>query len=184
MKAKNYFSTKRIAFLAMFVALVTVATMVVRVTTPGGQGYINVGDTLIFVCAVFFDPLFAFIAGGMGSALADVLAGWVNYAPFTFVVKGFEGALAAMLILLFKKIRIKDFVSYVIAFVIAGLWMAVGYLLSDFVLYGTAMAVASMPFNLLQAGANVVLGFVLAVVLGNMRGVRSILSLDDDRRER
>ena len=178
MKAKNYFTTKRIAFLAMFVAFVTVATMVIQIPSPGGQGYINVGDTLIFVCAVFFDPLFAFIAGGLGSALADVFAGWVVYAPFTFVIKGLEGLLCALLIRVFKKIKLNNLLSFAIAMIVGGLVMSVGYFFADLVLYGIGMSVANLPFNFVQAGVNVVLGFVLAFTMSKIKGIRNVLSLE------
>lgn len=178
MKAKNYFTTKRISFLSMFVAFVTVATMVIQIPSPGGQGYINVGDTLIFVCAVFFDPLFAFIAGGLGSALADIFAGWVVYAPFTFVIKGVEGLLCALLIGVFKKIKLHNLLSFAIAMIVGGLVMSAGYFFADLVLYGIGMSVANLPFNLVQAGVNVVLGFVLAFAMSKIKGIRNVLSLE------
>ena len=178
MKAKNYFTTKRICFLATFSALITVATMIIQIPSPGGQGYINVGDTLIFVCAVFFDPFFAFIAGGLGSALADIFAGWVVYAPFTFAIKGIEGFLCALLISLFKKMKFKNIISFAIAMLVAGLWMSMGYFVADLVLYGWGMAVANLPFNFVQGGVNVVLGFVLSITLTKIKGVRGILSLE------
>ena len=180
MKAKNYFTTKRIAFLATFVALITVATMVVQIPSPGGQGYINVGDSLIFACAVFFDPLFAFIAGGLGSALADVFAGWVSYAPFTFVIKGCEGLVTCLAISVLKKVKLKTVLSYAVAMFLGGLCMAVGYFFADLVLFGIGMGVANLPFNFVQAGANIVLGFALATVLSNVKGVKKVLSLDNE----
>jgi len=180
MKAKNYFTTKRIAFLATFVALITVATMVVQIPSPGGQGYINVGDSLIFVCAVFFDPVFAFVAGGIGSALADLLVGWVSYAPFTFFIKGCEGLVACLLIRLFKKLKLNKSAGFAVGMLAGGLCMSVGYFFADLLVYGIGMGVANLPFNFVQAGANVVLGFALAVVLGRVKGVKKVLSLENE----
>ncbi|MBR2030040.1 MAG: ECF transporter S component [Clostridia bacterium] len=180
MKAKNYFSTKRLCFMATFTALVAVATMVVQIPSPGGQGYINVGDSLIFACAVFFDPLFAFIAGGLGSAFADIFAGWVSYAPFTFIIKGCEGLVACLVLRLLKKLRVKTFACYALAMFLGGLCMAVGYFFADLFVYGIGMGVANLPFNFVQAGANLVLGFALAVVLGRVKGVKKVLSLENE----
>ena len=178
MKAKNYFTTKRISFLATFVALVTVATMIIQIPSPGGQGYINVGDTLIFVCAVFFDPFFAFVAGGLGSALADIFAGWVVYAPFTFIIKGCEGFLCALLIKVLKKVKLKQAICFAIAMLVGGLCMSIGYFFADLVLYGIGMGVANLPFNFVQGGVNVVLGFVLGLTMSNIRGIRNVLSVE------
>ena len=178
MKAKNYFTTKRIAFLATFVALITVATMVVQIPSPGGQGYINVGDSLIFVCAVFFDPIFAFVAGGLGSALADLFAGWVSYAPFTLLTKGLEGFVACLLIRLFKKTKFNKLAGYAVGMLAGGVVMSVGYFFADLVLFGIGMGVANLPFNFVQAGANLVLGFVLACALGKAKGVCNLFDMD------
>ena len=180
MKAKNYFTTKRLCFMATFTALVTVATMVVQIPSPGGQGYINVGDSLIFVCAVFFDPVFALVAGGLGSALADIFAGWVSYAPFTFVVKGCEGLVTCLVIKALKKLKLKTVLCYVVAMLLGGVCMAVGYFFADLILFGIGMGVANLPFNFVQAGANVVLGFALATVLSRVKGVKRVLSVDDE----
>ena len=131
MKAKNYFTTKNIAFTAMFTALVTVATCVIQIPSPAGQGYINLGDTMIFVCAALFNPVAALIAGGIGSALADVFVGYAFYAPYTLVVKGIEGLVAGLLIAGLKKIKMPFIVNCIISTVIAALWMSVGYFLSE-----------------------------------------------------
>ena len=178
MKAKNYFTTKRISFLATFVALVTVATLVIQIPPLGGSGYINVGDTLIFVCAVFFDPFFAFVAGGLGSAIADVFVGYAAYAPFTFVVKGIEGLLCSFLIKALKKIRFKNVFAFAISMLISGLWMTVGYFFTDCVLYSFATAVAGWPGNFLQCGVSVVLGFALGITMSNIKGIRNVLSIE------
>ena len=78
MKAKEYFTTKRIAFMALFTALVAIATFIIQVPSPAGQGYINVGDTMIFVCAALFGPLFSFVAGGLGAAPVYPQVKWLH----------------------------------------------------------------------------------------------------------
>lgn len=180
MKAKNYFTTKRIAFMALFTALVTVATFVIQIPSPAGQGYINIGDTMIFLCAALFDPLFALVAGGLGSALADLFSGFAAYAPFTLAVKGLEGLFAALLVRLFKKTKMPFFVNCTASMAVGGLWMSVGYCLAETVMFGWTLGVANMPYNLIQAGINLVLGVALATAFKNIRGINGLLSLDGE----
>ena len=112
--------------------------------------------------------------------LQTFFAGWVSYAPFTFVIKGCEGLVACVVIRLLKKIKVKTFVCYALAMFLGGLCMAVGYFFADLLVYGVGMGVANLPFNFVQAGANLVLGFALAVVLGRVKGIKKVLSLENE----
>ena len=57
-------------------------------------------------------------------------------------------------------------------------WPSLGYFVADLVLYGLGMAVANLPFNFVQGGVNVVLGFVLSLTMSKIKGVRNVLSLE------
>ena len=57
----------------------------------------NLGDSMIFVTAIVFGRKYGLAAGGLGSALADILGGYATWAPWTLVIKGIEGNLAGML---------------------------------------------------------------------------------------
>ena len=56
---------------AVFMALTCVATMVVQIPIP--LGYAHLGDSVILICAFFFGPVVGALAGGIGSAMADIL---------------------------------------------------------------------------------------------------------------
>jgi uncharacterized membrane protein len=76
-------------------ALVTVGTLLVRIPNPMG-GYFNVGDVMIFVAALTFNPLIGGIAGGFGSAIADII-GFPVFAIPTLIIKGLEGLLSSLI---------------------------------------------------------------------------------------
>ena len=61
---KEYTTTKRIAMLALFTALIAVATAVISI--PGPIGYTNFGDAFIYIGAALFGPVFGMITGGLG----------------------------------------------------------------------------------------------------------------------
>ncbi|RLG00322.1 MAG: hypothetical protein DRN65_05345 [Thaumarchaeota archaeon] len=86
------------AGMALSTALVLAATVVINIYVPATRGYFNLGETMIYLVALLFDPLTAAFAGGVGSALADVVLGYTIYAPATLVIKAAEGALASTLV--------------------------------------------------------------------------------------
>ena len=59
-------STRDLARTAVFTALVAAATMAVQVPMPATEGFVNVGDTVIFVTALLLGPVPALAAGGLG----------------------------------------------------------------------------------------------------------------------
>ena len=77
---------------AIFTALVFVATMIIRITIPATGGYFNVGDSMIYVAALLYGPLVGGLAGGIGAALVDAL-GYAIFVPGTFIIKLAEGTI-------------------------------------------------------------------------------------------
>ena len=145
---------------ALLISLCTVATLL---AIPSPFGYMNAGDTVVLVCAFISGPIGALYAG-IGSSLADLINGYAVYVPATFLIKAAMSICAYYITLLVGKLIPKpSFVKYSVAFVIAELIMAFGYLFYEAVLlsYGEA-AIVSLPFNLLQGAFGCVGGgFIL-----------------------
>ena len=59
-------------------ALSCAATMVLRIPSPTG-GYLNLGDAVVLLGAYLLGPAWGALAGGIGPALADLLAGYAAY---------------------------------------------------------------------------------------------------------
>ena len=72
--------TKKIVMAAMFAALCCVATMIIKIPSPL-KGYINLGDCVVLLSGWMLSPAYAFLAAGIGSALADLFSGYLVYAP-------------------------------------------------------------------------------------------------------
>lgn len=87
---------KKLALAGVFSALVFAATLV-SVSTPLTQGYFNLGESMIYTAAALGGPWVAMVAGGLGSALADLYLGYGQYAPGTLVIKAVEGFLAGFI---------------------------------------------------------------------------------------
>lgn len=89
--------TLAVTRLALSTALVALATMIFTVYVPATRGYFNLGETMVFFTALYFGPLVGAFAGGVGSAIADILLGYHVYAPATLLIKAAEGFAAGYL---------------------------------------------------------------------------------------
>lgn len=150
----------QIPLAAIMTALVAVGTLLIRIPNPMG-GYFNVGDVMIFVCALTFNPIIGGIAGGAGSAIADMI-GFPVFALPTLIIKGLEGLLASLIT--DKKRVYRD----VLAVVVAGSEMIVGYFLVELsppFQWGLAGALAEVPGNIAQIVIGGVIGIPIALVL-------------------
>ena len=148
--------TKTITKLSILIAITVLMTTIISIPIVGGNGYVNLGDMVILVTAMILNRKAAFIVGGLGSFLADMILGYGIYAPASFIIKGLEGFLAGTLL---KKGIGKKYPLF--ATLVAGLWMAFGYYLFETILYGTKGALASIPANLIQGA----LGAVVSVIV-------------------
>ncbi len=151
---------------AVFAALVCAATMVITIPVPVTGGYIHPGDGIALLAGWMLGPFWGFAAAGIGSAMADLLLGYVVYVPGTLIIKGLIGLLAGLIRRAIKKRRI----SAVIAAVVAEAVMVLGYFLYESLLLGYGMAAAAaVPGNLVQAAGGIALFTVLSAVLHSVR---------------
>ena len=84
---------KSIIYAGMMIALVFVATFVIKIPIPFTQGYIHAGDAMIFLASILFGPLIGGLAGGIGSAMADLFGGYAIWALPTLIIKFLMGYL-------------------------------------------------------------------------------------------
>ncbi len=154
---KNQKAVIQLSLMAVMSALVTVGTLIVQI--PNGMGgYFNVGDVMIFITALTFNPLIGSVAGGLGSAIADII-GYPLFALPTLVIKGFEGLIASLIAN--KKSVFRD----ILAVVAAGAEMVTGYYLVELYLYGVGGALGEIPANIAQIAIGGLIGIPVALVL-------------------
>ena len=167
---------RRLTLAALSIALVTLATVIIRIPNPATQGYINLGDALLFTTALVFGWRIGGIAGGVGSALADALGGYFIWAPWTLVIKGIEGILVGTIACwgnrgggatATRDGRHPGRIAAVAAVLVGGAWMVAGYYLAGSVMFGGIAALTEIPGNLVQAGAAVVVALPLSALLRN-----------------
>ena len=161
-KLKN--KTKKIVISALMAALTLVATIVIKIPTPM-QGYIHLGDALVLVCGWLLGPVYGFCAAAIGSAMADILSGYMIYAPATFVIKGLVALVGLLLYIPFAK-RTKSIFALIISAFCAELVMVGMYYIYEGILYGFIPSLVNIPANLIQGLGGVVFGVVLMKSVG------------------
>lgn len=161
---KTKFSTKKLVTIAVLTALTTVATFAIKIPTVATEGYVNVGDTVVMFAAIALGPIAGFIAGGLGSCLADLISGYPHWILPTFIIKGIEGLIVGLLFRLFKKTKLNEYVSAGICAVIGAIVMIAGYFVASTIMKGSAaVALTGVPGNCLQGLFSVILSEVLLV---------------------
>ncbi len=160
----------KIAFLAL-IAVITLTTLFIRVPLPS-RGYFNFGDVAVIFSGLLLGLLggrYGFIwgaaAGGIGSALADIIGGFGLFAPITLVAKGAEGALAAL-----AQGRIKA--MHWVCLILGGASMVAVYFIAETLMpnIGLQGAVAELIPNFIQAGGGIAGGRIAYAAISRIVG--------------
>lgn len=162
----------KIVICALFAALICVATWFIKVPLPV-IGYINLGDCVVLLSAFVLGPVYGGIASAIGSALADLLAGYAVYVSATFIIKGVMAFLAGYIFLaLCKK---NTYIAMLAGGFLAETVMVSGYLIFEmFVMsYGVA-ATANIVFNVIQGAVGIMVSVVLYIILQKSKGFKLI----------
>jgi len=159
----------RIASLAILTAVTAVFTYVVRIPVAPTRGYLNLGDVAIYFTAFTFGPVTALVSGGLGTALADIISGYSQWAPISLLVHGLQGLVAGMLGGIVRR-GAGDARGVFNPFWLAGaaggtVLMCGGYLLAGNFMVGFGAALVELPGNLLQNLAGVVGAIPLAMAV-------------------
>ena len=139
-------NVKMLTRASLLAALVFAVTRAIQI--PIGGGYLNLGDSVIYISSFFLPFPVAGLAGTTGAALSDVLSGYAVYVIPTAIVKfllvGIWGWLA-------KKSKSRMVPNIIIA-VCGTVITCAGYGLADLIIWGDMNAVfANMWLNALQS---------------------------------
>ena len=164
--------TNRMVLTSLMVCLVLLATYIIKIPSPFTQGYVHLGDTMIFLSVLLLGKKGGAVAAGLGSGLADLLGGYAAYAPWTFIIKAVMAFIMGAFIEATTKkkkhhIKIGSVpLVEIIGMIIAGMEMVIGYALVDGVLAGNMLSgILGAPFNVGQFTVGLVLATILAMAL-------------------
>lgn len=162
---------QRLVTAALFTAVVCLATIVIKIPSPATNGYFNLGDCFVLLSAWLLGPVYGSVAAGLGSALADILSGYVQYAPATFVIKAL---MAAAAYLIFKALRKKPFAAKLTGGIAAEAVMVLGYFGYEAVILSYGLAAAGSIFsNVMQGVVGIVAAIAVATVIEKNKTLNS-----------
>lgn len=141
---------------AMFMAL-NIAMSSFGIPVPGGHLYLN--DIIICIASIILDPIAAFMVGGVGAFIGDLL-----FYPLPMFVSLVTHGLQAVVISIFSHYIMKKhpIISSGIGVTIGAVIMVVGYSLGRAFIYSTPeYAILKLPYQILQAALGAILGMII-----------------------
>ncbi|HIE36720.1 TPA: hypothetical protein EYP83_01005 [Candidatus Geothermarchaeota archaeon] len=116
----------RIAYSSLMIAFTFISTIVISIYIPATRGFFNIGEFGVYIAALTGGPIVGLIAGGFGSALADIFLGYEYYAPITLIVKGLEGLIVGYLASKLVRIRFNRWMGITASLAVAALAITIG----------------------------------------------------------
>lgn len=157
-------AVKKLALGGVMAALVFVMTYVPKIPVPVTGGYIHLGDGMIFLAAMLLGPQ-AVAAAALGSALSDLVGGYMAYLLPTAIIKGLVALIA------WKCYRREHWLQTLVAFILAELAMVAGYFLFEAVMYGVPAAIGAVGPNMIQGLGGVVVGMLCRLAVPRLEKV-------------
>lgn len=162
----------------IWIAIVAVVTISITIPIPLTTGYVNLGDSVVFLGVFLLGRKNGTIAAGIGSGLADLLIGYTAFAPFTLIIKASMAFIFGTFLLFsagkIDKTSKKIPFSRVLGVGVATILMAGGYYFAEWMITGNKVApIVSIPWNILQGATGGALALLLMVALGSIRMPKS-----------
>lgn len=155
-KSNAKITTLRLTTAAVFMAM-TIALSSFGIPVPGGHLYLC--DVAICLGAILLNPLEAFIVGGVGSFLGDMLF----YPAPMFVSLATHGLQAVVISLIsHKTLKNRPQLASGIGVTVGAVIMVIGYTLGKTFVYSTfEYAMLKLPYEIAQGAIGAILGMVL-----------------------
>ncbi len=153
---KNW-SVRELTYTALLTALVAVATLIRLEPFPAYKLYFNLGEIVIYTAALLLGRRVGALSGAVGSAIADLIAGFPMWAPISFVIKGVEGYLVGTL----ADPEGKSLAGDLRGLLPGAAWMIAAYATTAGILFG----VGAVPFELVIDGLQTGVGVIGALAL-------------------
>ena len=173
------FTTIRLTVTALFMAM-NIAMSSFGVPVPGGHLYLC--DIVICTAAILLNPLEAFVVGGIGSFLGDMI-----FYPLPMFVSLVTHGLQALVISVFAHYVLKKHpkISAGIGVAIGVIIMVAGYTFGKAFIYSTPeYAIMKLPYEFAQGILGAVFGMLLVFRCGLKKVFNMVVGANDKRIEK
>ena len=158
--------TLKLVISALTASMACVATIVIKIPIPATGGYINLGDSIVLLAGVALGPVYGGLAAGLGSALADLLGGFVVFAPATFLIKALMAVVMGLIIQKYPK---KQILRFVFAGIVSEIIMISGYFAFEATILGYGLVAAgAIPGNAIQGTAGIIIATMLMPIISKV----------------
>lgn len=146
----------------VFTALVFVVTAYLHI--PTNNGYIHVGDGLIYLAACLLPWPYAMAVGAGGAFLADCLTGFAVWAPGSVIIK-------ALTVLFFTRKEDKVInLRNSLALLPATIMCVGGYYLYESLIYSNFVSpLAGIPASLTQSAASAIVYVAIGLAIDKIK---------------
>ena len=173
MDDKRNMDTKEIVLMGLMIALIWIAGSIIKIPSLGG--FVHIGDCMVFLSVIVLGKKKGAVTSAIGMFLVDVLGGYYLWAPFTIVKKGAMAYIAGSILERMEEKYSKS-ISYVVSFLISGIFMVVAYfgagiIMAGFLtekaglIQGIAYASKDIIGNIIQVGTGIVIAFPLSAII-------------------
>lgn len=151
-------STNKLVLSSLMICLVLLGTILFRIPVPMTQGYVHLGDAMIYIGVILLGKKQGAVSAALGSALGDVLGGFAFWAPWTLFIKFAMAYTAGVLLDRLSAgahhhtpSAAADMISRAAAMSAGGIVMCAGYFVAERIMYGSwALAAIALPWNIGQ----------------------------------
>ena len=166
-------STKKLTVTALLMAMNIVMSSF-SVPTPVGGMYLN--DIVIVAAAILLEPFYAFVVGGIGAFIGDLLF----YPAPMFVSLAVHGIQAVVISLCARNLlKKKPVMASVIGAFLGWILCCTGYTLGRWFVYSTpAYAIAKIPLQIIQTAATSVVALLLIWPFGVKKQFDRIIGIE------
>lgn len=137
--------TKDMTKLAMMVALTVTLSIIFIIPVPATKGFVTLCEVGIYASAMLFGPTGGLLVGALSGGLIDLISGYPEWAIFSIIIHGIQGLILGYF---YAKYPSRKGLSG--GFLLASLFMIIGYALATALLYGWPAGLASLPGNCVQ----------------------------------
>ena len=166
---KSDIKLRYITLAGLFAALIALFIAYILHIPAGPNGYIHLGDALIYLAAALLPTPYAMAAGAIGGGLADLLTAPM-WAPATVIIK-------ILIVIPFTSKHNKLLAKRnLIAPVIAMLITIIGYYFAELILYGKETAfLVSVTSNSIQGLGSAAVFYILGAAL-DKAGIKTLIA--------
>lgn len=141
MQKHNQLNASLIGLIAAMTAVTIVFTLWVRIPFPLTRGYVSLADVAIYFASFAFGPLVGGFAGGVGTGMADMIGGYILWAPLSLVIHGLQGVAAGWFA------RKGTLPMILLGWLVGAVIMVAGYFIAGAVMYGVGPASVELLGN-------------------------------------